>query len=80
MDTDFDPSVAPPWLVRVRETVYLAARRWWLVVPGVILLGRACGLMWGGACLLGLFALAAILVSPFALGVLIAFVSRARQA
>jgi hypothetical protein len=79
MDVEPDLSVPPPWLAKVREVIYFAAKYWWCVVATVIALARICGVQWSGALVWGLVALLAILAGPFALGLLIAVVSRARR-
>jgi hypothetical protein len=79
MQTEFDPSVPPTWLVRVRTVVYFVAKRWWLFVPSAVILARIGGQTWRQAYLLGLIVLAAIIAAPALFGVLVSLVSRARR-
>jgi hypothetical protein len=79
MQTDFDPSVPPRWLVKVRTVVYFVAKRWWVVVALAVILAKIAGQTWSQAYLLGLLVLAGIIAAPALLGVLIAFVSRSRR-
>jgi hypothetical protein len=79
MQTGFDPSVPPKWLASIRGVVYFAAKYWWCIVPSVLVLARIFGLQWRDACLLAVVVLIAIAAGPFALGGLIALVSRARR-
>jgi hypothetical protein len=79
MQTEFDPSVPPTWIVNIRSAVYFAAKYWWFIVPTVVLLARVCGLQWPDAFLLGLVVLIAVVAAPASFGVLVALVSRARR-
>lgn len=79
MQTDFDPSVPPPWLVRVRTVVYFVAKRWWVFVALAVLVAKIVGQTWSQAYLLGLLVLACIIAAPALFGVLVALVSRARR-
>lgn len=77
MQTEFDPSVPPNWLVQTRRVVYFVAKRWWLFVASAVILARIGGQTWSQAYLLGLVVLAAIIAAPALFGVLVALVSRA---
>jgi hypothetical protein len=79
MQTEFDPSIPPAWLIATRRVVYFVAQRWWLFVASAVILARLGGLAWRQAYLLGLIVLAAIIAAPALFGVLVALVSRARR-